>query len=62
MNNWNVIECYNGFIAVTNDQWNETPEYAESWLIRSDLTRDPAVALATRLNDTIEEWEKQNEL
>lgn len=62
MNNWNVIECYDGFIAITSEQWNETPEYKESWLIRSGLTRDPAIALAIKLNNAIEEWEKHNGL
>lgn len=62
MNNWSVIECDSGFIALTSEQWNETQEYSESWLIRSGLTKTSAIRLAVLLNRAIEKWETENEL
>lgn len=58
MNNWLVIEYDGNFIALTSDQWNETPEYVESWIIRSGLTMTSSLKLVTYLNDAIEKWEK----
>lgn len=62
MNNWLVVECNGSFIALTSEQWNETPEYAESWNIRSGLTMTFAIRLATLLNDAMGKWEKENGL
>lgn len=62
MNNWLVIEYGGSFIALTSDKWNETPEYAESWEIRSGLKWTSALKLVTYLNDAIEKWEEYNEL
>lgn len=57
MNNWLVIEYDGNFIALTSEQWNETPEYAESWSIHSGITMTSAIRLATLLNHAIEKWE-----
>lgn len=62
MNNWLVIECDGNFIALTSEQWNEMPEYAESWLIRSNLTWTQALMLTSELNYTITKWEEHYEL
>ena len=62
MNNWFVIEYDGNFVALTSEQWNETPEYSESRLIRSNLTMLSAIALTSQLNDTIEKWEEWSEL
>lgn len=62
MNEWNVIEYDGNFIALTSDKWNETPEYVESWSIRSEITMTSAIRLATLLNCAVEKWEKENEL
>lgn len=62
MNNCLVVECNGSFIALTSEQWNEMPEYTESWVIRSGLTMTSAIRLAILLNYAIEKWEKENEL
>lgn len=62
MNEWNVIAHEEGFVCLTSDQWNEMPEYAESWLIRSGLTRTQAIMLTSELNYTVTKWEEHNEL
>lgn len=62
MNEWNVICCDEGFVALTNDHWNDFPEYKESWLIKSGLTKSAAVDLTIELNYTVTKWEEQNEL
>lgn len=62
MNEWNVIAHEDGFVCLTTEQWNEMTEYAESWLIRSGLTRTQAIMLTSELNYTVTKWEEHNEL
>lgn len=62
MNEWNVIAHEDGFVCLTIERWNETPEYAESRLIRSGLTRTQAIMLTSELNYTVTKWEEHNEL
>lgn len=62
MNDWNVIECEGRFIALNSDEWNDKPEYNESWLIHSGLTRKSAIDLAIRLNNAVLDWRLKHEL
>lgn len=62
MKEWNVIAHEEGFVCLTSEQWNEMPEYAESWLIRSNLTWTQALMLTSELNYTVTKWEEHYEL